>query len=141
MRTYHLNEVKKVCVLIFLTLFLTSNPYLSDSEYYCYEFNLFKQWFTEPVESAYFYWANGTVLKFTSYEWNTISCNVAQAVEEIERRGYAVNALLFIIHNHMLPAGFSANDAGFYAGMKRHGFSGMFLLYYNGTTSILREQE
>jgi len=118
----------------------TPNVYLTDSDYYCESFNLFKQWFTEPVESAYFYWADGEILKFTSYEWNTISCTPAEALSEIRKRGRDIKSCLFIIHNHLLPTGFSEGDRGFYDAMVNAGFRGMFLLYTDRGVFILRGQ-
>ena len=136
--------MRKVCILILLLLFIGGNTHLSDSqdaEYSCYEFNIFDQWFTEPVESAYFYWADGFVLKFTSYEWNTISVSPVVVAWEIEKRGYDIRTCLFIIHNHPKPSGFSPQDVAFLRRMRGFGFQGMFLLYTSKGVFILRDDK
>ena len=134
--------MKKVCLLLFLLLFICSNPYISDDvDYYCDDFNQFSKWFTEPVEYAYFFWLDGTVVRFTSYEWNTVSCAPIEAVVEITKRGYDIKSCFFIIHNHLLPAGFSEPDRRFYRGIKKTGFQGLFLLYTDRGVFMLRDND
>ena len=134
--------MRKVCILILLLCFICSNPYISDSqdaEYYCEAFNIFDKWFTEPVESAYFYWPDGFTLKFTSYEENTISVSPLVSVWEAVRRGYDIGTCIFIIHNHPKPSGFSQQDVNFYRGITRLGFQGMFLLHTSKGVFMLKE--
>lgn len=135
--------MRKVCILILLLFFLGPNHYISDSqgaEYYCEAFNLFDKWFTEPVECAYFYWADGFTLKFTSYEENTISVSPVIAMWEIVKRGYDIRTCLFVIHNHPKPSGFSQEDVNFHNRINSFGFRGMFLLRTSKGVFILRDE-
>ena len=129
----------KQCLTLIVFLLLYFPNVVPPQEYYIYVDNAYAQWFTEHVESAYFFWADGTRIKITSYEWTTISCNADEALEEFERHGVKIEYCLLIIHNHLLPTGFSAGDRGFYKRMKEAGFMGMFLIYVNGKTYILRD--
>ena len=124
-----------------MLLFICSNPYISDeADYYCEDFNQYAKWFVEPVESAYFFWLDGKVIKFTSYKWNTISCSPLEAAAEIKKCGYDIATCCFIIHNHLLPTGFSEPDRRFYQGAKRLGFKGLFLLYTDRGVFMLKDE-
>ena len=133
----------RLCIAITVILLVCTpnvvNIEEQSPEYYCEDFSLFATWFTEPVESAYFYWVDGSVFKLTSYQWNTISCSPSDCIAELKHRNLDIRFCLFIIHNHLIPSGFSAGDRGFHNRMKKHGFVGMFLLYCNGKTYILRD--
>ena len=127
-----------------MLFFIGGNLHLSDNqdvEYYCEAFNLFDEWFTEPVECAYFYWADGFTIKFTSYEENTISVSPVVVAWEIEKRGYDIRTCLFVIHNHPKPAGFSRQDVNFCKRIRSFGFQGMFLLHTSKGVFILKDED
>ena len=127
------------CITLIVFLLLYTPNVVAPQEYYIYVDNVYAQWFTEPVESAYFLWADGTRIQLTSYEWNKVSGNPDEVLEDIKKQGVKIEYCLIIIHNHILPSGFSDTDRGFYRRMKEAGFMGMFLLYVNGKTYIIED--
>ena len=135
--------MRKVCLLIILLSFIGGNTHLSDSqarEYDIERFNLYAEWFVEPVESLYFFWADGNGYKITSYEWDRVSGNPVDALRKMSGDGYDINTCLLVIHNHLLPTGFSNIDVALHHYLLSCGFRGMFLLYTSRGVLILRNE-
>ena len=136
--------MRKVCILILLLFCMGGNTHLSDSqarEYDIERFNLYAEWFTEPVESLYFLWSDGNGYKITSYEWDRVSGNPADALQEMSRDGYDISTCSLVIHNHILPTGFSRVDIVLHQYLLFRGFRGMFLLYTSRGVFILRDDK
>ena len=129
--------MKKVCILIFVLYCMGGNTHLSDSQE---RDNVYERWFTEPVECIYFVWQNGERFKFTTHEWNMVSGDPEEKLQEMASHGYDIKTCWFVIHNHIVPAEFSNNDRALYRLLVRRGFRGAFKLYTSRGVFMLRDK-
>ena len=91
--------------------------------------------FTEPFESAYFLFKDGTLIRFTNHLESMIF--FPDLEEFFETYGLEIKDLLIVVHNHLTPNRFSSADIGTYHYLKKRGFVGHFGIYYPFSKKII----
>ena len=107
--------------------------------------NFWQGLFTEPVESVYFIMKDKMVFKDTNYFETTIYVKIEKLEERLKtpERNYKIGDMAIVIHNHRKKKYFTSEDRRQYEVLKKHGFSGLFLLYCHRTNKIycMKENE
>jgi hypothetical protein len=75
---------------------------------------------------------NGDIASLTGFFTTVIPVNATYFAYMCSHYGKEVGEIDLLIHNHLLPLGFSLGDMRFYEGLKRYGFKGDYLLYSPG---------
>ena len=75
---------------------------------------------------------NGDVATLTGYFAAIVPVGASYFAYMCNHYGKEVNEIAILIHNHIVPSEFSRGDIGFYEGIKRLGFKGLYLLYTPG---------
>jgi len=97
--------------------------------------DLYKGWFTEPVEVFYMVFWNGLKTRITNYLDGGIYFNLDKVVKE---SGFQYSDIMFVIHNHWFYPYPSDADKRTFFYMRGKGFTGEFLIYRQATQEILR---
>ena len=97
---------------------------------------LFKEIFRDPWEAALFVFRDGHYFTITSREESNISVSPGQVIQQIRLEGKTSADLLFVIHSHPHPVGFTFADECMYRRLVSEGFTGLFGIYhpFNGKT-------
>ena len=98
--------------------------------------NMWEGVFTEPFETAYFVFKDGTIARFTNFLEFAIFFP-PNLEEFFEVNGLKIEDIVFAIHNHLTPTRFSPADIGTYHYLKKRGFTGHFGIYYNFSKKII----
>jgi len=96
--------------------------------------NLYKGWFTEPIEIFYVVFWNGLKIKVTNYETQSVSVDIDALVKAT---GFKYSDIMFVIHNHWFYPYPSETDIKTFHRMRRMGFRGWFLIYRQSTQEII----
>lgn len=99
------------------------------AQVHVFEGGLFKNWFTEPVESVYLVCFDGKMFRWVSYHSHTILVFLDDIKWQLEKVNKDFSDIMFIIHNHTSSMSFSPRDIQTYHRLVRRGFKGAFLLY------------
>ena len=92
--------------------------------------NFYKKFFSEPVESALFLFADGEFFIFTSMDEQEVRGDITIIVDYLKKRGFDVKNLVLVVHNHIpIIGGFSEDDKKTYRYLVEKGFEGKFLIY------------
>jgi len=100
--------------------------------------NHWQELFTEPCEIVYFIMKDDMAFKDTNYNENLIYLKIEKLEERLKtsERNYKIKDIAIVIHNHRKKKYFTPNDIRQYKVLKKHGFSGLFLLYCHRTKEI-----
>jgi hypothetical protein len=96
--------------------------------------DLYKGWFTEPVEVLYVVFWNGLKVRITNYLDRGIYLDLDRVVKE---SGFQYSDIMFVIHNHWFYPYPSDADKTTFRRMRENGFKGWFLIYRQATEEIL----
>jgi hypothetical protein len=99
--------------------------------------NLYANVFKEPFELVLFQFIDGSVYLLTTQHADHIEVPPYKIVEGFKRLGYRMSDLVLVVHNHLLPSGFSIPDNAFYALLRSEGFHGVFGIYYPMTKTVI----
>ena len=141
--------VKKLClgvVLFFLLVagitqpqqeeFMTTVPVKQLQEvcvWWTWHGNLYSMTYdTISWETLLVMFDNGDWATLTGFFTTIIPVNAALFASMCTHYGKDVSEIVTMIHNHILPSGFSLGDIRFYEDLKRYGFQGQYLLYSPG---------
>ena len=97
---------------------------------------IFKDKFTEPIESIYFLMNDMRLFKITSNHEDKVSFVLSKLVKEFKQSGHEVSDVMVIIHNHEIRAYFSNSDIVMYRLFRGEGFEGKFYIYVWRTKGI-----
>jgi len=97
--------------------------------------NSWQKLFTEPVEIVYIIMKDKTGFKDTNYDENLIYMKIERLEERLKnsKGAYKIKDIAVVIHNHRKKKYFTPKDIRQYEILKKHGFSGLFLLYCHRT--------
>lgn len=98
--------------------------------------NLYARWFTEPFERVVFLFKDGTKRSFTTQEAYRVDIGAAGYVEQFRREKRDIADIVLCVHNHFSGMGFADGDRSVWRYLKRHGFTGKFLIYQTSTGRV-----
>lgn len=85
--------------------------------------------FTEPVETVYIIMKDYTIFPHSSYYEDVVYMEIGRLEKAIKKKGYKIEDIAVVIHNHLDDSRFSILDRKQYRRFKKYGFNGFFLLY------------
>ena len=107
------------------------------SDTYITKGNLYKEIFTEPIESMMFLFVDGRFYIFTSCYPHKVEGQISAVVEYFEKKEkQQISDLVLVVHNHLDISRFSEQDDDTYRYLKQSGFAGRFLIFYPGTEKV-----
>lgn len=89
--------------------------------------------FREPFETVVFIFRDGSFLTFSTNDEKSVAAPTSWLVESIQKTGRVVPGIVFCVHNHFSPLGFTPGDRDAYRYLKGKGFRGVFGIYYTAT--------
>jgi len=125
----------------FVFIVLCNSLYLFSQKAYDYNINKYEKKCKEifqnsPVEILVLFSAKH-IYTITSNEPYRISVNITQLDKHLKDNKEEISDLVFIIHNHLIPGGFSKNDGdyAFFIYLTNHGFRGLFCIWFQNEIS------
>ena len=85
--------------------------------------------FTEPIEIVYIIMKDGKAFNRTNHDEIKINMDAGRLEKALKKRGYEIEGIAVIIHNHLRSCRFSSEDYKRYRRLKKYGFDGLFLVY------------
>lgn len=83
---------------------------------------------SEPVEVCYIIPADGKKIIKISSGYDKAIYFVPSIKEILAEHGYEIKDIYIMIHNHLWPSSFSAEDIVIYWKLKSNGFKGLYML-------------
>ena len=96
----------------------------------------FDEIFRDPWEIALFMFEDGHYFTITTMEEARIGCPIGMVMSQIRIDDRTPAELLFVVHTHRRPRGFSYTDKRFYGRLVSEGFVGRFGIYYPASGKI-----
>lgn len=86
----------------------------------------------QPIEILV-YFTKKHCYQTTSLNAFYVDCNILWLEGELKKNGESISDIVLIIHNHLLPGGFSKDDGDIavYRYFTNRGFKGLFCLWFN----------
>ncbi len=119
-----------VLINLFLILFIPSIAFTQEI-IHATKTNLFQWAFKEPIEKLVVFCDDGELLIFTNEYSEGVVLKPWTLKEYLKKNNKQVKDILFICHNHLRPNSFSEGDYRFFSWLKRNGFRGRFIIFYN----------
>jgi len=94
-----------------------------------------KPW-VEPIEICYIITYTGRVIRVTSGRSDSVWF-IPTFEEVIARHGVKLDDVFIIIHNHLVPSGFSTPDVRLYNRLVQRGFVGIYALRTPGDNVLM----
>jgi hypothetical protein len=99
--------------------------------------NIYVSLFKEPFELVFFQFADGSQYLITTQQADRIEVPQRQIIDAFKMIGHRVPDLVVVMHNHLLPRGFSVPDNLFYTILKSEGFHGVYGIFYPASKTVL----
>ena len=85
--------------------------------------------FSEPVEKVCIIMKDYTIFPHTSHYEDVIYMEIGRLEKALKKKGYKIEDIIIVIHNHLTVCRFSDDDYKLYRRLKKYGFDGLFLVY------------
>ena len=92
-----------------------------------------KELFPDPTEKVYAIMKNGVIFRATSHDEKKVHMGFRILEKEIKKRGYKIEDIEIVVHNHRKEKSFSRSDYKQYWTLGSQGFDGKFLMYCHRT--------
>lgn len=92
--------------------------------------------FKEPFEVMAIYCENGKTITVTSFLENQVNGTLEEIEYYLDRVDSDLGSAKYIIHNHLTPRRWSLTDRKFYHKLRKEGFKGRFILYFQWCRSL-----
>ena len=134
--------MKKRCIfaLILFLGFTVHIPYW-DLTIYITEGNLFDGCFKEPFETVFIIMGNGRIYGFSAHLENTVGIGALFIKDFLRNKGYEIDQIAIIVHNHSKMPHLSYSDICVYRELIRMGFKGFYGIYHEPSRKVILYQE
>ncbi|MBA7523221.1 hypothetical protein ES705_15344 [subsurface metagenome] len=103
--------------------------------------NPWQELFTEPIEKVYIIMKDKKGFEYTSHDEIKVHMRIGMLKEKLENRGYSIQDIAIVIHNHRRNKNFTRSDYKQYWMLKGYGFDGRFLLYCHRNKKVYDIEE
>ncbi len=129
--------IKKVFFLCLLLICPIPIGTQDEVQVYVKEGNLWVKAFLEPFEILYVLCEDGALYGFTTKDDGKVNLSIAWLCEFLERRGYDMGGVIYIIHNHFADPRFSPKNMNTMYELRERGFKGVFAMFDTATGKII----